>query len=345
MGAVADAPDKPVYLITGSDGPKIETALTRLRGHFEPEAIESVSALDTSGEATVGLCNAGSLFGDARLIVVRDVDGHKDGEGRRKGGWKAADVDAIVGYLAAPAPATVLALAAEELKSSSALWKACAKAGAVLSYDIVKKGLHDWVAKQFSDRGVRAEPEAVTALIQLVGDRPAALESEIDKLATWAAGEPIGEREVVALVAPDAGVPIWELSEAWSAHDSARALDVSETIFEREPKPRRDVAPRLSGALGSHIGNLRSLKRLAAEGVKPKEAAERLRLHPFRAQKLAGQAEGFSDEDLDDAVVRLAELDGALKGQSRLAPDLELQRTLVDLTRRPGVAPASGRAS
>jgi DNA polymerase-3 subunit delta len=192
---------------------------------------------------------------------------------------------------------------------------------------------------------VRAEPEAVTALIQLVGDRPAALESEIDKLATWAAGEPIGEREVVALVAPDAGMPIWELTEAWSAHDSARALDVSETIFEREPKPRRDVAPRLSGALGSHIGSLRSLKRLAAEGVKPKEAAERLRLHPFRAQKLAGQAEGFSDADLDDAVVRIAELDGALKGQSRLAPDLELQRTLVDLTRRPGVAPANGRAS
>ena len=54
----------------------------------------------------------------------------------------------------------------------------------------------------------------------------------------------------------------------------------------------------------------------AADGVKPKEAAERLRLHPFRAQKLAGQAEGFSDEDLDDAVVLLAALDGALKGQS-----------------------------
>ena len=80
VGAVADAPDKPVYLITGSDGPKIETALTRLRGHFEPEAIESVSALDTSGEATVGLCNAGSLFGDARLIVLasREAQSHPE---------------------------------------------------------------------------------------------------------------------------------------------------------------------------------------------------------------------------------------------------------------------------
>ena len=48
------------------------------------------------------------------------------------------------------------------------------------------------------------------------------------------------------------------------------------------------------------------------------------------------QAEGFSGEELDDAVVRLAQLDGALKGQSKLAPDLEVQRTLVDLARPPG---------
>jgi hypothetical protein len=65
-------------------------------------------------------------------------------------------------------------------------------------------------------------------------------------------------------------------------------------------------------------------------------------MHPFRAQKLYGEAEGFSTEELRSAAVRLAELDGSLKGQSRLAPDLELQRALVDLTRRPGARTSSG---
>jgi len=41
---------------------------------------------------------------------------------------KAADVKEIVGYLAAPPPATVLALLAEEIKSDAALTKAVAKA-------------------------------------------------------------------------------------------------------------------------------------------------------------------------------------------------------------------------
>jgi DNA polymerase III delta subunit len=333
---VADAPDKPVYLITGGDRPKIETALFRLRAHFAPEAIEIASAIDTSGDEAVALCNAGSLFGDARLLVVLDVDGRKDGDGRRKGGWKAADVDAVSKYLASPAPATVLALVAGELKSSSALWKGCAKAGQVLSFEVAKKELHGWVAEQFTQRKVHAEPDAVTALIQLVGDDLSALKVEVDKLATWAAGEPLGEREVLALVAPHGDVPIYELTEAWSTRDTAQALTVSETVFEHESRQRRDTAARLAGSLGGHLGRLRSLKRLAVEGVKPKEAAERLKLHPFRAQKLYGQAEGFSAEELDDAVVRLADLDGALKGQSRLAPDLEVQRALVDLTRRPG---------
>jgi hypothetical protein len=58
-------------------------------------------------------------------------------------------------------------------------------------------------------------------------------------------------------------------------------------------------------------------------------------MHPFYAAKLYSQADGFSAEELHSSVARLAELDGALKGRSRLAPDLEVQRALVDLTRRP----------
>ena len=329
---VAEAPDKPVYLITGSDRPKVDTALARLRGHFEAESIEVVSAVETTGDEAVVLCNAGSLFGDGRLVVVSDVDGVKADRGRR-GGWKAADVEAVSAYLSSPAPETVLALVAEELKPTSALWKACAKAGTVLGFDVDKK-LGEWVAKQAAARGLRAEPDAVAALVELIGEDLRALATEIDKLATWADSEPIGGREVHELVAPVKDLPPWELTDAWSEHDPVVALSASERMFEREPRQRRDTASRLAALLGGHLNRIRSLKRLAADGVTSKDAAEHLKMHPFRARKLYGQAEGFSEEELDEAVLRLAELDGALKGQSRLAPDLVLQRTLVDLTRR-----------
>ena len=198
-----------------------------------------------------------------------------------------------------------------------------------------------WVAERFTRQGVRAEPEACAALVQIVGEDLHALASEVDKLATWAAGEPLGEREVELLAAPAADTPTYMLTDAWAAHDSARALAASETIFERDSKPRRDTAARIAASLAGHAGRLRSLKRYAAEGVRPREAAGKLRMHPYYAEKLSRQGEEFSPEQLGDAVARLAELDGALKGQSKLAPDLEVQRALVDLTRRPGPRPQS----
>ena len=218
------------------------------------------------------------------------------------------------------------------MKKTSALGKACAKAGEILEYAVAKKQLHAWVAGQFRQRGARAESEAVTALVQLVGDDLHALAVEVDKLATWAGDEPIGEREVLELAAPAGDEPMFLLTDAWGARDAGRALAISETIFERSAKPRRDTASRLAGALGSHSGRLSAVKKLAAEGVRPRDAAGQLRMHPYYAEKMFAQAEAFSPEELRAGIVRLAELDGALKGQSKLSPDLEVQRALVDLT-------------
>jgi DNA polymerase III delta subunit len=53
----------------------------------------------------------------------------------------------------------------------------------------------------------------------------------------------------------------------------------------------------------------------------------------FYVEKLYEQASNFTADELRDAVVRLAELDHALKGGSRLAPELEFDRALVELTR------------
>ena len=335
---MAEAPEKPVYLLTGSDRPKIETALARLRAHFAPEAIEAASAIDTSGESAVALCNTGSLFGDARLVVVEDVDGRKDGDGRRKGGWKTADIEAVVAYIANPAPGTVLALVGEDVKKTTALRKACEKAGRILDFDVDKKKLHGWVADQLRKRGVQAEPDAAAALVQLVGDDVQALATEVDKLATWAAGEPVGEREVIALVAPSSDEPLYVLTDAVGMRNGGSAMALSETIFERDPRSRRDVAPRVAGAIAGHMTRLATLKGLAERGVSSKEAATEVGMHPFRTQKLYEQAEAFSTEELRDAVVRMAELDGSLKGQSRLEPDLEVQRAVADLTRRPALS-------
>jgi DNA polymerase-3 subunit delta len=330
------APAEPVYLVTGSDRPKVDRTLDRLRAHFDSGAIERFTAAGqdgASGEDVVAAFNAGSLLGDTRHVLVTEVDGRPDDRGRFTGGWKKADVDAVIEYLASPAPGAVLCLVAHASKRDSPLAKACVKAGSVLEWEVAKGKLDQWVAEEFAKRGVKVERTVCHELVQLVGDDKLALELEVDKLATWAAGEPVGSEEVRQLAVAFGDRPPWDLTDAWGDHDAATALAVVEEKLDRNAIPRRAQAAMLAGSLAAHLTRLRQLAAVAREGVRPKDAAGRLKLHPFQAEKLARQAEGFSPEELDDATMRLAELDHALKGGSRLAPDLELQRAVADLAR------------
>src|SRR5918911_121291 len=95
---------KPVYLLTGGDRPKISRALERLRSRFDENAVELLSAAEVDADEVAASGDA------ARLVVVEDVDGRRNNEGRLVHGWKAQDVKTITAYVAAPTPGTVLAL-------------------------------------------------------------------------------------------------------------------------------------------------------------------------------------------------------------------------------------------
>jgi DNA polymerase III delta subunit len=57
-----------------------------------------------------------------------------------------------------------------------------------------------------------------------------------------------------------------------------------------------------------------------------------LGMKPYPAQKLFAQVRNYSAAELDAALIRLARLDHALKGGSRLANELELELALVEIT-------------
>ncbi len=322
LGSVATTELKPAYLLTGSDRPKIARALRRLRDRIGDDATEHLNARDASAEDVIASCNSMGLFGGERLVIVEEAER-----------WKAADVKEITGYLAAPAPATVLALVAEEIKADAALAKAVAKAGQVLSYEVPKRKLPEWVAEQFGRYGATADRDACRALVEMVGDDFDELQSEVDKLATWAAGEQVTLRDVEQMAAGRAETAIFSLTDAWGRRDVAGVLASAEAIMERSHRPRSGELMRMIASMVSHVGRVRRCQRLADQGIRPRDAAGQLKMHPFAAEKAFGQAANFSAEELGYAIVRLSELDAAAKGGSRMPADLELERALIDVTR------------
>jgi DNA polymerase III subunit delta len=313
---------KPAYLIGGSDRPKVDRAVARLRSRFDTDAVEHLDAAETTGDDAVASCNVMGLFGEGtRLVVVDGVEA-----------WKAPDAKVIAEYLKSPAPGTTLALVAGEIKKDSPLAKAVGAAGDLLIWDVVAKAIHRWIADQFKLYKTSAEPEACRLLSELVGDDLYELAGEVDKIATWANGAEVTEADVEALVAPRAGSPPWTLTDAWGARDVGGVLRATERMLDRTGDPVSRVIPRLVGSLTNHVRRARQAQRLDEQGIGAGEAAAKLGIKPYPAQKLYSQVRNFSGAELDAALIRLAELDQALKGGSRLANELELERALVEIT-------------
>jgi DNA polymerase-3 subunit delta len=322
LEAMAPAELKPVYLIGGSDRAKVDRALQRLRGRVGEDAVERLSALEIGAPEAIAACNAVGLFATGgRVVLVDAVDK-----------WKAADLKVLGEYLASPAPDTVLALVADEPAEGSALAKLCAKHGELLLFGLPKK-LPEWVATQLQARGAKADAEACRVLVQLVGDDVHELSGEVDKLATWAAGDTITAADVEALVSARADIPPFALTDAWGRRDVAGVLRAFETLLERDSGPRSGTLLRLAALLGNHVARVRTCHGLAAEGVRPRDAASKLKMHPYAAENAFRQAQQFSEHELRQAAISLSRLDLALKGNSRLGGELEFERTLVALTR------------
>ena len=321
----------PVYLLIGSDRPKIVRALARLRARFGDESVEHLAADSATGADAVAACNALGLFAGAaggRLVLV---------EGAEQ--WRKADVDAVTAYLADPVPGAVLALIARAPLRSDALPKAVAAAGQVLTYEAPKpRDLPAWVRGQFEARDASIDQDAARALVEIVGDDLAALATEADKLATWSAGRPLARDEIETLATPAREATAWALTDAWGERDLATLLAASEAELER-----RDPFG-VSTRLAAHVVLVRNVQVLAAEGLGARDIAKRLKLHEFRIRKALSHARNYTPDELDAAVVRLAALDAAIKGASRLSGELVLTRTLIDLTRAPEPATAGAQA-
>ena len=259
------------------------------------------------------------LFGSEadRLVVVEGVER-----------WNAEDAQAIAAYLVDPAPGSILALVTDELPKASTLADALKKGGKVLTFDIPKpRDLPGWVRAQLEGLHLQLDGEAVRALIEIVGDDPTALTTELEKISAWAGTEPVSRRDVEHLAVSAHEPPGWALGDAWGSRNVQATLEACEAALEHNDP--FVVAMKLTG----QVELVRAVQVFADEGLAAKEIAKKVRRHEFRVRKARDHSRNYSREELDDAIVRLAELDEALKGASRLGGELELIRGVIDVTR------------
>ena len=195
------APLDPVYLIGGTDRPKVELAIRRLRARVRGEdgSVEEFTARRSdddgegmSGEEAAGACNALGLFGGTRLLVVQQAEVWGDDK------KAVADVDALAA-LSARARARRRARAADDGRGARRA-AAGARRGRPEACSRTtcpgREGQREWLRKQAARAGADLDGSALTRLLELAGDDMQALASEVEKLGLWSRGETITAERV-----------------------------------------------------------------------------------------------------------------------------------------------------
>ena len=306
---------RPVYLITGSDGPKVETAVRRLRERVVADAGTdmNVDTFDASESDVMEVLQAAGTmpFGaGVRLVLVKNA-----------GAWSKSGKDAVVTYLADPQPQTVLALTGGGIRKNESLYKAVEAAGMVLAYEAPRPAnMPVWAQEQARRRGLKLAVDAARRLVFLTGPDQRLVGGELDKLSAYLGGGEVSVEDVDSLCWVSAEARIWDLTDALGARDRSQIFRQLEALLAGRAAPAA-----VFYQVARHLRMLAAVVEATGRGEEAGKAALALGLKPYPAKKVARQSRGFSAEGLRRAIRVLSGLDADLKGRSELRPDLALE--------------------
>ena len=161
------------------------------------------------------------------------------------------------------------------------------------------------------DRGSPIEDDAADELADLCNCDLAAMQSEIEKLATYAgAGRPIRRADVEALVVSEKKYSVWELAEVLATRQRTRAFQFLTSVLQQG-----EAAPRLIGLMAWMFRKLIEAQQLSPQTTSY-QAAGRLQMGVTTAEIALRHARKIPRRQLVEGLRVLYDADSRLKGGS-----------------------------
>jgi DNA polymerase-3 subunit delta len=323
----------PVYYLYGAeDYLKDEAVRQLIEAAVDPATrdfnLETLRGADVDGEALGSLLGTPPMMADRRVVVVRDVGTLKK-DARR----------ALEKYLESPARDLVLVLVAAAGSKDDRLL--LDRTTAIDFEPLSGARVPKWITYYAThDLGCEITPEAVSLLQNAVGTELAQLRIEIDKLASYVAGEErrvIDEEAVSAIVGVRRGETLGDLLDAIANRKAAVALELLPHVL-LQPKTSAVTmvmalttqtlalawarASRDAGARGNRMENeFYTLLKESGSSYTGRSWGEAVRAW-------SRALDSWSAADLDHALATLLATDVALK-ESRVSSDEQLLQSLV----------------
>lgn len=318
----------PLLLLHGDNQIEMDDAVRAIRSRFDSADTVTYGGADVSLPDLAAAVQTAGLFASERLVIV---DGLHD---RLKGSKKDGPAEEIEALLASVPPTTTLLLAERGLPADHALLPLARNAGAeVRAFQTPRRqDLPRWVATRAVSHGVSIDRDAAELLADLTGANAVLIDTELEKLATYAGEEgtvtPWMVETLVGAVSQDS---IFALVDAIASGDSRKAFELLRAQLESASSGSMEVALSLIRLLSRQMRILLGIRLGEESGRSRSQITSDLKLPRYYADRYFRQARRLSRQRLIASFEQLAALEQALKtGKADPATGLDL--LLAELT-------------
>lgn len=198
--------------------------------------------------------------------------------------------------------------------------------GRVLSFGLPDKNDRPrWIVARAERYGAAIELRAAHQLAERIGDDLTRADSELAKLATYAAGRAITEADVDLLTPYTPEANIFNMVDALGQRQGGEALRLLRQLLDGGDEPLR-----VFGMIIRQYRLLLQMKEQLDQGQTARSAAKILDVHPYVAQKLAPQTHFYSLALLERIYHILLETDLEIK-TGQMDPALALEALVTRL--------------
>ncbi len=293
-----------VHLILGEDEFLAERARLNIIGQIRssmPQGEELPVTMMRAGEVSEGeLLDllSPSLFGEDRVVVLTHMD---------QAGHDPANL--VLQAAVDPAPGIYMIIVHSGGGRTKQMVTKLKKISVVHEADKLKdRERPGWVMQEFKNHNVKVTPDVVHALLEGVGSDLRELASAVGQLVADTNGDVTVEK-VRAYYIGVAEVSGFDIADLACAGQMSKAVASTRRALQLGVSP---VA--LAAALSMKVGQIARLYSTRGR-IDSGRLAGVLGMAPFVVEKVAKQARNWSGDSVSEAVILMADLDAAVKGQ------------------------------
>lgn len=239
------------------------------------------------------------------------------------------EIKAMLKYLKNPCDSTLLIIDATNtvINQSNEIYKMLKNVARIIDYpDPEEIELKGWIVRSFDANGIDIKDDALTLLLEYIGDDQARLSQEIDKLSYYVGkGGTIRKEDIKLLVPKNINNEIYLLIKAIINHD----LALTNQIYNNLITHTKDSLTIFS-LISNKFKELLSTYRLLKYGYSQSDIAKFYNVSTGKAYYIVQEARAFKLSDLEFYIDKLAELDYQIKS-GKLDKTIGLELLLLKL--------------